>query len=507
MIFLLALILRTYNLESLPYGFHSDEARVAWNAYSILQTGKDDRGNSLALYYNTFGDYRPTGIFYFTIPSIFLFGINEFATRYPSALIGSLTIIVVYFLTKELTGDKKIAYTSSLLLGISSWHIVVSRATSEVVIALFFTLVAILLLIKAIKNNNIYFLLGSLLSFLTSFSLYHSIRLLAPLICFVVIAYYFKKTKFKKYLIFYLLIISTISFVLLNTQGGQGRFTQVGLLGQDVPFIKSLIDQYVQYFSGNFLIGSIALPQRYTVPQMGLLFYSEFILFLIGIWASIKLKKNYLIILLLLIAPIAAAFTNEDSPNLHRSLLMLPFIVIIAAQGMHYLLNQSFLQKIFLSFLILGFLLQGIYFYKQYTKVATIANAQVRNSETKNLVLYLNEVQDNYEQIIITNDPDDPYPWYGIFNQLKPEEFNLFAVTRSSGPWKYRNLLFTQSECPSGDYFPGKLDKPSNKNILVVDGFKCPVESKITDGMQAKVLKQFLYPNGQVAYTVWGKKE
>jgi 4-amino-4-deoxy-L-arabinose transferase-like glycosyltransferase len=505
-IFLIALVLRTISLGNLPYGFHSDEARVAWNSYSILETGKDDRGNILALYYNTFGDYRPTGIFYFTIPSIQVFGLNEFSTRFPSALVGSLTVIVMFFLTKELTKNKKVAYLASFFLAISSWHIVVSRATSEVVISLFFALLAILFLLKSIKNNNIYFLAGSLLSFLISFLLYHSIRLVGPIICVVVIAYFFRKSKLKKYLILFLLIISAISFIFLQTKGGQGRFNQVGLINQHTPFIKSFIDQYLQYFSGGFLIGNIALPQRYVVPQTGLLFYSEFIFFLAGIWAIIRTKKNYLLLILLLIAPVAAALTNEDSPNLHRSLLMLPLIIIIASYGFMYLVKQNLLQKIFISFLLLGFLLQGIFFYKQYTKATVIANAQVRNAANRDLVIYLNEVANNYQQVILTNDPDDPYPWYAIFNNLKPEEFNQFAIKRSEGTWQYKNILFTQKECPSGDYFPGKFDPPSSANILVVDSFKCPIESKISDGMQAKILNQFYYPDGKIAYTIWSRK-
>src|SRR3990167_10194170 len=106
LIFLLALFLRTYRLSTFPFGFHADEVRVGWNSYSILKTGLDDRGNLLALYYNTFGDYRPTGIFYFTIPSILIFGLTEFAVRFPSALFGALTIFPIYFLTKELINKK-----------------------------------------------------------------------------------------------------------------------------------------------------------------------------------------------------------------------------------------------------------------------------------------------------------------------------------------------------------------------------------------------------------------
>ena len=100
-IFLLALVLRIYKLGTFPYGFHLDEVKVGWNALSILKTGKDDRGNRFALYYNSFGDFRPTGIFYITIPSLAVFGRNEFAVRFPSAFLGALTIFPLFFFAKR----------------------------------------------------------------------------------------------------------------------------------------------------------------------------------------------------------------------------------------------------------------------------------------------------------------------------------------------------------------------------------------------------------------------
>ena len=63
-IFVLALLLRIVNLNSVPYGFHVDEAKAAWNSFSILRTGHDDHGKFLPLYYDSFGDFRPTGIIY-----------------------------------------------------------------------------------------------------------------------------------------------------------------------------------------------------------------------------------------------------------------------------------------------------------------------------------------------------------------------------------------------------------------------------------------------------------
>src|SRR5260221_6128273 len=147
-IFILALFLRLYKLDQFPLGFHVDEAKVAWESFSILKTARDDHGNFLALYYNSFGDYRPTGIFYATIPSLILFGRTNFAVRFPSALFGALTIFPVYFLALTITKNKSVAFISALLLAIIPWDIATSRAPSEVVISCFLILFSLALVNK-----------------------------------------------------------------------------------------------------------------------------------------------------------------------------------------------------------------------------------------------------------------------------------------------------------------------------------------------------------------------
>ncbi|MBP9797272.1 MAG: glycosyltransferase family 39 protein, partial [Chitinophagales bacterium] len=106
-IFLLALIIRLYKLGEFPVGFHIDEVKVGWNALSILKTLRDDQGNLLPLYYNTFGDYRPTGIFYLSIPALAIFGNTIFAVRLTSSIFGALTVIPIYLITKHLFKNKE----------------------------------------------------------------------------------------------------------------------------------------------------------------------------------------------------------------------------------------------------------------------------------------------------------------------------------------------------------------------------------------------------------------
>lgn len=102
LIFILALCLRLFWLGRFPVSLNRDEAAIGWNAYSILKTGKDEWGEFLSLSFKSFGDYKMPLYIYFTVPFVALFGFSEFSVRFPSAFFGSLTVLLVYFLVKEL---------------------------------------------------------------------------------------------------------------------------------------------------------------------------------------------------------------------------------------------------------------------------------------------------------------------------------------------------------------------------------------------------------------------
>ena len=101
-IFVLAVFLRFYKLSSNPPSLYWEEAALGYDAYSILKTGKDFHGNKFPLVaFESFGDWKPSLYFYTLVPSIALFGLNEFAVRFPSAFFGSLTVLLTYFLVKS----------------------------------------------------------------------------------------------------------------------------------------------------------------------------------------------------------------------------------------------------------------------------------------------------------------------------------------------------------------------------------------------------------------------
>ena len=93
----IAFILRIVFLGTIPNGFFCDEASNAYDSYSILKTLKDQHGVFLPFFTRSIDDYREALFVFLTIPFIKLFGLNEFAARFPSAVIGAITVVVLYY--------------------------------------------------------------------------------------------------------------------------------------------------------------------------------------------------------------------------------------------------------------------------------------------------------------------------------------------------------------------------------------------------------------------------
>src|SRR4030042_2816979 len=203
-VFLLASVLRFYQLGQNPPSLDWDEASLGYNAYSLLKTGKDEYGNTWPISIRSFNDYKPPLYTYISIPFIAIFGLTEFSVRLPSVISGVIAVAVLYFITKELFSNhlnsspyfkkmNSIPIISALLLCISPWHIQFSRVAFEANLALTCFMVAVLYLIKALKRpNNMWFTISSIFFVLTMYT-YHSTRLIVPVFLCAVLMMYMKK--------------------------------------------------------------------------------------------------------------------------------------------------------------------------------------------------------------------------------------------------------------------------------------------------------------------------
>ena len=136
---LLGLVLRLWNLDS-PKGKIFDEIYYATNAHSLLQNGVEiDSKNGLA----QFIVHPPTGK-WLIAAGIKVFGYNEFGWRFASALVGAISIVLMYFTAKKLFNNQLLSLFATALISLDGLHLVHSRIALLDIFLLLFIQIAVL---------------------------------------------------------------------------------------------------------------------------------------------------------------------------------------------------------------------------------------------------------------------------------------------------------------------------------------------------------------------------
>ena len=116
LILVFAFVIRVSDLANDPPGMYMDEVSSAYNAYSILHTGKDEHGKTFPLFFEAFGEYRQGLYIYSMVPSLLVFGLTDFGTRFTSVLFGMGCIFLLYFL------DSGLCRFSNIKSVLHSWN-------------------------------------------------------------------------------------------------------------------------------------------------------------------------------------------------------------------------------------------------------------------------------------------------------------------------------------------------------------------------------------------------
>ena len=131
MILVLAATPRLIKLDKLPPGLHVDEAVNAWNAYTLLKTGKDQHGVRWPIFYfRAFGDNSSPSLIYALLPFQAIGGLNVWTTRLPAAVGGVITVLLIYFVGARLFGCAT-GLVAAAILAVNPWHIQISRWGSD----------------------------------------------------------------------------------------------------------------------------------------------------------------------------------------------------------------------------------------------------------------------------------------------------------------------------------------------------------------------------------------
>lgn len=519
-VFILAFILRFAFLGTVPSSLDWDEASLGYNAYSILKTGRDEYGTFMPLSIRSFNDYKPPLYTYLTVIPVSIFGLNEFSTRFISAFFGTLTVIMGYFLVKELFPNKSSVFYLLFLVffAISPWHIQFSRIAFEANLSLFFFVSALVLFFKGLRRNL--FLVTSFIFFALSMYAYHSARLISPLMLLVLTAVKFKGLWTKKliYLLSLTVFILMVSPIFISMNSGiKARFGSVTVINPSerlgssisdieydevrgdwlgklthnrrIVYFRDILGGYLDHFNFDFLFLTGDPPGRHHAAGMGMLYFWDASFVLIGLFCLIKLKQNNLILISwFLLAPLASSLTS-GTPHAVRSLLYLPTYQIFIAYGVMKFIRYVKVNLI-LIILTFAFLIFNFYYYiHMYYIHSPYEYAQEWQYGYKEVVEEVSKRIDDYDRVIVTYVYDQPYVYFLFYGHIDPAwyqknwgEGEINRNARRFGKFEFRNIDWSR-------------DSQLSRTLLIGTADEIPEGS-------SGLIREIKFPDGRVAFRI-----
>lgn len=514
LIIIFATILRFWALGQVPPSPDWDEVSLGYNAYSIIHTGRDEYGKLFPFIFRSFDDYKPALYAYLVIPFIRLFDLNIFAVRLPSALLGIISVIAVFFLVKEIIKKDSIALLSSFLLAISPWHIQFSRIAFESNAGLSLNILWVLIFIKGLKR---YWLLIPA-AFIAGLNIYvyQSDKVFTPLLAIAVVLIYREKlfSISKKYLLTAfvvgaVVVLPMIIYTLtdknaLARQKGVSIFNSgttdltesskkilidsqnndfLGLFldNRRIQFTRSIVFGYISHFDLNWLFikGDEA---RHHAPNMGLMYLWELPFLLAGlyvfIFGNIDKKSKLLILSWFLIAPIPASVTG-GVPHAVRTLNFLPTFQIFTAIGVINVL--SLISSIrFKSILIVSYLLfivlNVFYYLNQYFVQQNYFNSKEWQYGYEKVIPIIEKNQKKYDKIVISNQEpmDQSYMFFLFYLKYSPLSYQKetkdssggFRENHKFGKYEFRPIVWGKEDRASNLFIGRPADFPFGANVL-----------------------------------------
>lgn len=531
-ILIIAAFLRLWKLGSVPPSLTPDEASLGYNAYSVLKTGRDEYGKLPPIIFKSFGDYKPGLYVYLTIPSIFVFGLNEFAVRLPSALFGIISVWLIFLIVKRLFQKENLALISSFIAAVTSWLIYFSRGAWEVNVSLTLTLAGIFFFLKFLeKEKHIYL---SVVFFALTLICYQGAKLATVIVILPLIAIYFRKViklgikKIVVVVILGLLISSPILLSLVNGQTGRLEVFSVFSYRRPAEYLRAFLDEgnekvgdisyylfhseilnfkrgilgrYFNHFSGRFLFfeGDWSNP-RHSAPNSGMLILSDIILLLTGVYSLVRSrlsKEHWFIILWLFLVPLPSIL-SRDQVHAVRSINMSIPLVIILSFGLNQILEVVKNSK-FKTVLSLGggiiYLIGLLYFFDSYFVHLAKHNSQLWEYGYREVVQKVSKIQQNYKTIKVQQSFAQPYIYFLFYEKYDPAKYQKNAkltVADSALDVGYITQIDNIKFVP----IDWSVNRGEKGTLFVADPIRIPPEDS-KDGNLFKVISEIKYLNGR----------
>ena len=539
-VLLLSFGLRFNRVTENPPALNWDEVSISYNAYSILKTGKDEWNQSFPVHFKSYGEYKLPLQIYASIPGIYFFGLNELGVRITPVVYGTLSILVMFFLGRALFQSSLVGLVSAFLLGISPWHIQLTRASFESSLATLFVMVGIWFLVKGFKDQKWFVL--SMIPFALSIFTYNSARIFTPLFLLVILLLYWKQLfKFKKFIIisiavFVCLLTPLTPYFLSGERSARYKLVSItddpGLIPRinenrgnsnlpdplpriihnKVTYVAFYFTRnYLSHFTPQFLFISGAPHKQHHVQNVGQLYYFQALFLLIGFWGLFKFKNKFKGLLLswVFLAFIPVSVTGDSIPHALRTLIAVPFYQLVSAFGffisLKWIKRYHVLVKIALGFVLIGVVAVNIsYYLNQYYNIYPSAYSRDWQYGYKQAVDYIGRHSEEYDLIVFTRHYGEPHMFTLFYLNYDPAKYQINPTLNRFETYDWvRVLKFDKFYFPDlgdkGSQFEDIIKHNPNKKLLFIGRSK-DFPKEIPRLLSIKFL------NGEDAFDIVGVK-
>jgi hypothetical protein len=337
-------------LSTTPPGLYADEASIGYNAWTIAHFGVDEHGASFPLFFQAFGEWKNPVYVYLLAPFVWLFGLTTTVVRTPAALLGIVTAVALAGCARRATGSRGVALATLLIAGATPWLTLESRVAFEVpsMVACLAVMLWCVSRAATSPNDRLSFGFAGLALGLSVFA-YTVGRLEGVLLAAAVLVCFGSGRQLRRLNLFIVPVAAAYLLLALWATGHPGQLTvyfNAISITAGHPAVWTVAGRFLSnmaaYFGPAFLFLSGDPNLRQSTGFGGELLVVTLPLLVAGIVVCVRRWREPLprfILIGLVIAPVAAALTNQGTPHALRDATALPFWIAITAYGIDGLLQ------------------------------------------------------------------------------------------------------------------------------------------------------------------------
>lgn len=468
LLFIIGFATRLAAITKYPAGFNQDEASAGYDAWSILKYGIDRNGRSFPVHLIAWGSGQNVLYSYLMIPFISIFGLNELSVRLPMAIIGCISLVVIYKLL--LKYNKKLAIIGLTFFTICPWHIMKSRWGLESNIFPDLVLWAVYFILIGLKDNKIFkFYIGMAILSLSVYS-YGTSYLFLPIFIISVILYLLitKRIKIKhaiiSAIIVLIIVMPMILFVVINTF--ELNELKLGII--TIP--REYQNRYEDVTNGNIFSNimhnaKVLLYQTDGTKYNSIEFYGIIYLLslpfaIIGIWNSFQKRGLERTILNLWFIAAIVVFIALNEANINRLNIIIIPLILYTILGIYQITEND--KNTIVPIIAIYTILFG-FFTVKYIQTQGYKNS-VFLKDYKEALQYANSL--NTEKIYIDNSFNQPYI-YTLFYTKTPTNKYIETVEYSK-----QKVAFEKIKSFDKYYFYLPKDKEKGDVYIVKSTYK-----------------------------------